>query len=157
MSLLHHTKNPSAPLDFLPVGTLEGRWKWPNHLFTQSTFLTATDCHFFFPAHKFEPDVVVSGLSFMSLFSPFWNPCTAFLAWNMSFCTYTSCRVKLTPFYPVHCRFIPQFLGGLCVLLEEEWTASGHSWCLYSCPVSFRLPSLQRGHSIGLCHMERPL
>lgn len=46
------------------------------------------------------------------------------------------------------------FFGGLCILLEGQWTGSEHSWCLYSCPVTFRLHSLQRGHLLTLSHGE---
>lgn len=80
--------------------------KMANHLFTQSTFLTATDCLLFFsPAHQFEPEVNMFGLSFTSFSSTFWNPWTAFLAWIMSLCTYTSYRIKLTPFLSYTLQF----------------------------------------------------
>lgn len=60
---------------------------------------------FCFPAHQFEPEVKMSALSFMSLSSPFWNPWTALLAWIMSFCTYPSYRIKLTPFLSYTLQF----------------------------------------------------
>lgn len=60
---------------------------------------------FFSLAHKFDPELVMSGLSFMGLSSPFWNPWTAFLARIMNF-----------SFYSIHCSFTPLrfffFLGG---------------------------------------------
>lgn len=71
----------------------------------------------------------MSGLSFMSLSSPFWNPWTAFLAWIMSFCTYTSYRIKLTPFYPIHCSFIPLWFWGAFFLFGGFfWGALFFSW-----------------------------
>lgn len=116
MALLHQTKNISGLLHFLPVGYLGKKMKMVQSSGYSGYF---PNCHwlsffFFFPAHKLEPEVIMSGLSFMSLSSLFWNPGTAFLAWIMSFCTYTSYRIKLTPFYPILCSFIPHFLRALC-------------------------------------------
>lgn len=65
MAVLNQTKNQSSPLYFLAIDTLEGILRWLKHLFTQNTFLVASDFNFFFPAHKFEPEVVCLYLKFL--------------------------------------------------------------------------------------------
>lgn len=52
MAVLNQTKNRSSPLYFLAIDTLEGILRWLKHLFTQNTFLIASDFNFFFPSSQ---------------------------------------------------------------------------------------------------------
>lgn len=64
IAVLNLTKNRSSPLYFLTVDTFGGILRCPKRLFTQNTFLAASD-FFIFPAHKFGPEVVYLYLKFL--------------------------------------------------------------------------------------------